>query len=86
MKHKLTFVGTEDCPVPNAVRAILLLSERSGASEGDTYVALSIAFPTMTGEAIVGLMRRTDNRRIPDGQPFNLTLEVSCPRKSNSKT
>ena len=75
MKRKLTFVGTEDCPVPNAVRAILLLSERSGATEGQTYEALSIALRTMTGEGIAGVIRRTENRRSPDGQPINQTLE-----------
>ena len=81
------YEGTEDCPVPNVVRAILRLGERSGASEGEVFEALSTALPTLTGAAVVELVRGTTTPRIPDGKLNNLTLESLCKKpKSSSKT
>jgi hypothetical protein len=76
MKKVQTIKGTKDCPARNVLQAILRLADRSGASSGEAYEALSRAFPTLSGEAICRLVEQGGGALEASKSPIDIKVKI----------
>ena len=77
MKKVQTIKGTKDCPARNVFQAILQLADGSGASSGETYEALSWAFPTLPGEAICRLVHQGGGALEASKSPIDMGVKIN---------